>query len=68
MPVKECQEDGKPGFKWGDEGKCYTYTPGNKTSRERAKEKAKQQGRAIQSFWRGVILGEPTGESERDSD
>ncbi len=24
MPVKQCQLDGKAGFKWGDEGKCYT--------------------------------------------
>lgn len=48
MPVKECQKDGKPGYKWGNEGYCYTYTPNNEESRERAKDKAKEQGRAIQ--------------------
>jgi len=48
MPVKSCQENGKPGWKWGDSGKCYTYTPGDKVSSERAREKAKKQGRAIQ--------------------
>jgi len=48
MPVKPCRSDGKPGFKWGDSGKCYTYTPGNETSRKRAKDKAAKQGRAIQ--------------------
>jgi len=24
MPIKRCYVDGKPGFKWGDSGKCYT--------------------------------------------
>ena len=24
MPLKECQIDGKKGWKWGDSGKCYT--------------------------------------------
>lgn len=56
MPVKRCQSDGKPGYKWGDEGKCYTYTPGDPQSRERAKERAKEQGRAIESgkTWAGT--------------
>lgn len=49
MPVKECNEDGKPGFKWGDEGKCYTYTRGDRDSKERAKAKAAKQGRAIEA-------------------
>lgn len=49
MPVKRCTKDGKPGYKWGDEGKCYSYTPGNKESRERAKKKATEQGQAIQA-------------------
>ena len=43
-----CQNDGKKGFKWGQSGKCYTYTTGDKSSMERAREKAKRQGRAIQ--------------------
>lgn len=41
MPLKRCTEDGKSGWKWGDEGKCYTG--------EGAKEKALRQGRAIQA-------------------
>lgn len=49
MPVKKCRKNGKPGYKWGDEGKCYTYTPGNKKSRERAEERAEEQGRAIKA-------------------
>jgi hypothetical protein len=36
-----CRSNGKPGYKWGESGKCYTYTPGNKQSREAARKKAK---------------------------
>jgi len=49
MPVKRSTKDGKPCYKWGDEGKCYTYTAGNKSSRERAKRKAAEQGQAIKA-------------------
>lgn len=49
MPVQRCQKDGKPGWKWGKEGKCYTFTPGDEESRERAKRKAKEQGQAIKA-------------------
>jgi hypothetical protein len=41
MPLKECQENNKNGWKWGDSGKCYTG-PG-------AKKKALKQGRAIET-------------------
>jgi len=49
MPVQRCQKNGKPGYRWGTEGKCYTYTPNNKASRERAKNKAAEQGQAIKA-------------------
>lgn len=49
MPVQKTTKDGKPAYKWGKSGKPYTYTPGNKTSRERAKKLAVKQGRAIKS-------------------
>ena len=48
MPVKSCNKDSKPGWKWGDSGHCYTYTPGDKSSSKRARNKAIKQGRAIQ--------------------
>lgn len=48
MPVKKCQLGGKPGYKWGDSGKCYTYTPNNVASRKRAMDKAKKQGQAVE--------------------
>lgn len=48
MPIKECQDNGKPGYKWGKEGNaCYTYNPNDKTSRENARRKAVKQGVAI---------------------
>jgi soluble P-type ATPase len=50
MPVQNCQLNNKPGFKWGDEGKCYTYTPGNKTSMDNAKKKVMEQAVAIEQF------------------
>lgn len=45
MPLKECTKDGKPGYKWGDEGFCYTYT--NLEEKSKAKNKAIKQGIAI---------------------
>ena len=48
MPVKSCQSNGKSGYKWGDSGKCYTYTSGDESSKKRAYDKAVRQGRAIQ--------------------
>ena len=38
MPVMRCMKNGKPGWKWGQSGTCYTG-PG-------AKGKAEAQGRA----------------------
>lgn len=36
-------------YRWGDEGKIYTYEQGNKAAREAAKQRAKRQGRAIEA-------------------
>ena len=46
MPVKSCQVSGRPGFKWGDSGRCYTYEPGDESSRQRARQRATNQGLA----------------------
>jgi hypothetical protein len=61
MPVKECQDNGKPGLKWGDSGKCYTYTPNNEGSRRKAKKSAITQGIAIGDF---AEIGERGGIKE----
>jgi hypothetical protein len=47
MPVQRCQKDGKPGFKWGQDGTCYTYS--NNAERDKAAAKAARQGRAIEA-------------------
>lgn len=47
MPVRVCQINNQPGFKWGTEGKCYEYTPGDEESKNDAKKKAISQGVAI---------------------
>lgn len=47
MPIQTCQSNNKPGYKWGNQGKCYTYTPGDEDGRNRAKRKAYIQGLAI---------------------
>jgi hypothetical protein len=41
-------KDGKPGYKYGKEGFCYTYTPGNEEERQEAERKAYLQGVAIE--------------------
>jgi len=54
MPVTVCLLNGKPGYKWGASGKCYTYSPGQEGTRKRAKRKAAIQGYAAhQSGYRG---------------
>lgn len=47
MPVMACQTKGKPGWKWGESGRCYTYTKGDKASSAQAKKEARIQGAAI---------------------
>jgi hypothetical protein len=48
MPVKKCSTDGRPGWKWGDAGRCYTYEPGSEKASVNAKKKAIAQGIAIE--------------------
>jgi len=49
MPVQQCTLDGKPGYKWGESGKCYTYTQGSEVSRKGAIRKAQAQGAAVRA-------------------
>lgn len=59
MPVKDCTSNGKPGYKAGEEGFCYTYTPGNEQSRKEAKRKA---------YLQYVAIAKRTGEEIEDED
>lgn len=61
MPVKECEDGGKPGYKYGDSGKCYTYTPKDEVSRNKAKRQAIIQGIAIGEY---AEIGERGGIKE----
>lgn len=44
VPVHRSKDGDGPYYQWGDSGKKYHYTAGDKESREKAKEKAKKQG------------------------
>ena len=46
MPVKSCQINNEPGYKWGNVGKCYAHD-GSEESKKEAKKKAIAQGVAI---------------------
>jgi hypothetical protein len=50
MPVNPCSDNGQPGFKWGDSGKCYIYERGNAESMGEAKRKATVQGIATGEY------------------
>lgn len=47
MPIQKCSDNNKPGYRWGDSGKCYTYDPNSESSKNEAKKKAMAQGIAI---------------------
>jgi hypothetical protein len=49
MPVRRKQDSKGPYYQWGDSGKKYRYEAGDKPGREKAKEKAEKQGRAIRA-------------------
>lgn len=53
MPVRRCYQNGKPGYQYGESGKCYTYAPGDEADRKAAKEKAHLQGAAVKSSQKG---------------
>jgi hypothetical protein len=54
MPVRRGKDSKGPYFKWGQSGKKYHYTSGNKASMRRARAKAARQGRAVRaSGYRG---------------
>ena len=58
MPVQACTLAGRPGFKWGQGGRCYTYTPGDERGRDAAKQLAFKQGLAIDAKLKAE--GKPT--------
>jgi hypothetical protein len=49
MPINSCSIDGKSGYKWGNQGKCYTHN-GTPASEKAAKKKALAQATAMGEF------------------
>jgi len=49
MPIVSCELDGRPGFRWGGSGKCYTYSEGDPESMRIARARASAQGQAAYS-------------------
>lgn len=54
MPVQSCTENSRPGYRWGQSGKCYTYKPGDKVGQASAKLRASKQGVAIKARTAGL--------------
>ena len=50
MPIRSCQINNNPGYKWGSTGKCYDYKPGDESSKQEARKRAIAQGIAIGDF------------------
>jgi hypothetical protein len=46
MPIKSCTENKKPGYRFGNTNKCWTYTLGDEASRKKAKQNCIKQGYA----------------------
>ena len=49
MPLIHTTHKGRPAYKWGSQGKAYTYRPGDPASRARAQRQALRQGSAIEA-------------------
>jgi len=49
MPVHRRKDSDGPYYQWGESGKKYHYQLGDKSSREKAKEKATRQGTAARA-------------------
>ena len=47
MPLQTCELNGDPGYRYGSNGKCYTYKVGDEEGRKQAKRKSIIQGTAI---------------------
>lgn len=50
MPLQRCESEGRPGWKWGESGKCYTFTSGDEESETQARRKALAQAAAMGEF------------------
>src|SRR5436190_24133833 len=77
MPIEACTLNGKPGWRWGKQGRCYTYRPNSEASSNEAKRRAHVQGYAIEQnggrsvedgIWRKEFSTEHKRQQPGDSD
>jgi hypothetical protein len=47
VPLQRCEDGGRPGWRWGQAGKCYTYAPGSAAAQRLAKQRAMAQAVAM---------------------
>ena len=66
MPITSCNSDGKPGFSWGKTSKCWTYTPGDEASKNKAKSNCIKQAIAIEGPERFKAIQEGHSKGELD--
>lgn len=52
--LERCSIDNRPGWRWGKQGKCYPYTPGDKSSESRARNRALDQAIAIGELYPSI--------------
>lgn len=63
MPIRDCSDNGSPGYQWGDSGKCYIYNPNSPDSKNQARRKAQMQGVAARMSGYTEKANEVTTES-----
>lgn len=44
MPVRKCSKGGKPGYRWGQAGECFTYNRNSDTEEAAAMARAEAEG------------------------
>jgi hypothetical protein len=49
VPVHRSKDGNGPYYQWGQSGKKYHYEAGDKSSRQKAKEKAERQAKAARA-------------------
>lgn len=66
MPIKSCTFENKPGFRWGNTNKCWTYTPGDEASKKEAKKAVIRQAIKIEGPDRFKKIMDSEGISKSD--
>lgn len=68
MPLSRCEIGGKPGWRWGRAGKCYSYDPDDEGSEAGARKKALAQAAAMGEVGGGSTQGGCGRVDEREAE